>query len=117
MNIGSSRSLIALIALAGTCTLAATANAGNLSIINADVPSVAVNYSDIDASSSDGARQLYVRLKAAARLVCAPMDGSSLAQKGSFTRCYNTALEAAVTKVDHETLSALHLQAHRDSAS
>ncbi len=117
MTIRSSRVLIALIALGATSTLAVTVQAATPSADNADVPSVIVRYSELDASSSDGARHLYARLKAAARTVCTPLEGRSLAQKESYDRCYNTALEAAVTKVDHETLSALHVQAHRGSAS
>ncbi len=76
---------------------------------NIDAPiSKTVNFAKLDVTNEAGAAQLYRQLKLAARDVCEPADGKSLAQHQHFHACMETALSNAVAAIDRPLLTNLH---------
>jgi UrcA family protein len=69
-----------------------------------EVPTKTVSFRDLDLSTSQGAQALYVRLKDAAREVCA---GAELAE---FDACRARAIEDAVKDVGSPLLSAVQAE-------
>jgi UrcA family protein len=67
-----------------------------------DVPSVVVRFTDQDLAHIDGVAALYRRLKDAAKTVCAAQDGPR------YKSCWQSALSAAVAKVDGPALTAYY---------
>ena len=75
---------------------------------------VSVSYSDMAFASTEGAAQVYRKLKAAARTVCGVGDGhQSLASAMAAHECYEGALADAVRKIDRPLLTALHVGSGR----
>ena len=73
-----------------------------------DVHFVEVRFSDLDLTRSEGAAVLYQRIEAAAKTVCASLDGRDLASQMRFRGCSETAIGSAVAKVDRPILTAYH---------
>jgi UrcA family protein len=73
-----------------------------------NVPSVVVHFADLDLSRSEGATVLYQRLKGTAETVCAPLDDRDIARHISFKACVQSAISAAVAKVDKPALTAYY---------
>jgi UrcA family protein len=73
-----------------------------------DAPSVIVHFADLDLTHSDGVAVLYRRLKGAAETVCALRDGRDLGSQMRFKMCWQSALGAAVTKIDRPALTAYY---------
>ncbi len=72
-------------------------------------PSIAVSYSDISFATTQGAANVYGKLKAAARQVCGVNNGAKdVAVILAAHDCYEEALAVAVRKIDRPTLTALH---------
>jgi UrcA family protein len=70
---------------------------------------VSISYADLNMESAAGLRSLYGRLKNAARHVCSPLDdGRHSPANFAFLRCYETALDSAVAKVNRPVLTAMH---------
>ena len=101
MNTSCKRSAVALaicVALAGV-SLPIRADTG-----------VRIGFRDLDLSSSAGVAALYQRIERGAKLVC--RDSSAPWDAGRFTtfqRCYDVAIEDAVSTIDQPQLTALHL--------
>jgi UrcA family protein len=72
------------------------------------VREVPVHYSDLNANSSQGAQQLYARLKSAARAACGNEPGRRMEERIAFDNCRMDALAKAVSEVNSRTLTALH---------
>jgi UrcA family protein len=70
-----------------------------------DVPSAVVHFADLDLTRSDGVAVLYRRLKSAAETVCAPQTGRDLRSQTRYKACWQSALAAAVAKVDQPALT------------
>jgi UrcA family protein len=65
-----------------------------------------VRFADLNLSTDDGARTLYQRIKLAARQVC---DGADERFGYSeYRKCFNKAVDEAVSKVDRPTLHVVH---------
>lgn len=64
-----------------------------------------VRFADLDVSSSSGAHVLYMRILAAAQVVC---SYHPFATDGDKARCVRDAIAAAVTKIDQPELSAVY---------
>ena len=79
------------------------------------VPSVVVHFGDLDLSRSEGATVLYRRLRSAAETVCAPLDDRGVARHMSFKACVQSAISAAVAKVDRPALTAYYEASARRS--
>lgn len=97
---------LALIALASA---AASANPRD----NEDtVRSEKVNFADLNLNTLAGVNVLYERITRAARLVCTPADEFALAHgssgHGEYAKCCQTAIDAAIAKVNNPLLSAVH---------
>ena len=72
------------------------------------LPSVTVNYGDLNLDAPAGVAALYSRLRAAARQVCAVGEIRPLVEAMEAKDCYRQVLGAAVDNVKSPTLSALH---------
>jgi UrcA family protein len=72
-----------------------------------DVPSKIVRFSDLDISTSDGAKTLYNRIYAAARDVCEKSTGTDPILRGAFKGCVDTAIDKAVKNVNAPMLTQL----------
>jgi len=73
-----------------------------------DAHFIGVRFADLDLTRSEGAAVLYQRIEAAAKTVCASLDGRDLASQMRFRGCSETAIGSAVAKVDRPILTAYH---------
>jgi UrcA family protein len=73
-----------------------------------NTPSVTVDFSDLDIERGAGAEILYQRLRAAAKSVCGPVDGRDLTATQEARKCFDAALDAAVSRVNSERLQQIH---------
>jgi UrcA family protein len=80
---------------------------------DSDAPALAVEYSDLDLSSTSGAKALYSRLRGAARQVCADLEGKDLKRRANWKACYDEAVARAVLQVNNDAVSALHYSKQR----
>jgi UrcA family protein len=72
-------------------------------------PTVTVKFERSALDSSDGAAQVYRKLKSAARKVCGVNTGHvALDMRIAQQECFDAALADAVRKVDRPLLSSLH---------
>jgi UrcA family protein len=72
-------------------------------------PSIKVSYADLDLTKAAGADTLYKRIQRAARMVC--RDSASPFEIGrgrKFRKCYEAALDTAVSDVSSPLLTARH---------
>ena len=83
---------------------AATATAGEAELFHSRV----VKYDDLDINSEQGAKALYTRLRSAARIVCANLEGREIRQKLEWKSCFDQALTRSVAEVNQERVTALH---------
>ena len=67
-----------------------------------------VHFADLDLTHADGIAMLYRRLKGAAETVCALQDGRDLGSQMRYKTCWQSALGAAVSKVDRPALTAYY---------
>jgi len=72
-----------------------------------EAPAIVVKYGDLDLSTSDGARALYERITAAARLVCPNEDSRELVLQSFNRSCREAAIERAVRSVHNTELAAV----------
>jgi UrcA family protein len=81
-----------------------------------EVLSMKVQFADLDLTRSAGAAALYQRLKDAAQTVCAPFDARSrdLESQMRFKQCVQSAIGAAVTKVDRPALTSYYRAQFKD---
>ena len=73
-----------------------------------DVHFVAVRFSDLDLTRSEGAAVLYQRLQAAAKTVCVSLDARDLASRMRFRDCVQTGIGSAIVKIDWPVLTAYY---------
>jgi UrcA family protein len=73
-----------------------------------DVPSVIVHFADLDLTRGEGVAVLYRRLKGAAETVCAAQNGRDLGSQTRYKTCLESAVAAAVAKVDQPALTAIY---------
>jgi len=70
-------------------------------------PEMAVSYQDLNLANAADVHVLYRRLKAAASEVCGNVPAQELQRHLAFERCYNAALESAVTQINLPQLQAM----------
>jgi UrcA family protein len=87
-------------ALGAACTAAPTSAANS--------SEMAVSYQDLNLANQADVQVLYRRLKHAASDVCGNVPSQELARHLAFERCYNAALERAVTQIDVPQLQAMY---------
>ena len=78
---------------------------------------VAVSYVRADLSQPEAARSLYKRIQSAARSVCHEPPARELVRHIKYQQCYESAVDAAVAKVDASALTALHRSRTQRSAA
>lgn len=71
-------------------------------------PAVVVHFADLDLTHADGVAALYGRLKGAAETVCAAQNGRNLGNQMRFRMCWQSALGAAVSKVNRPAVTAYY---------
>jgi UrcA family protein len=71
-----------------------------------EIRSEKVNFADLNLNTLAGVNVLYDRITRAARLVCAPAD--EFAHHTEYAKCCQTAVDAAIAKVNNPLLSAVH---------
>jgi UrcA family protein len=75
---------------------------------SAEPLSETVSFKDLDLTSEQGARILYVRLQRAARDVCSTYETLELSRRRPWQSCVDNALGTAVTKLNNPLVAALH---------
>ncbi len=81
------------------------------SALAANAPELKVSYRDLNLANQADVRVLYRRLQAAASEVCGNVPAQQLARHLAFERCYDAALQSAVTQIDVPQLQAMHQSA------
>jgi UrcA family protein len=71
-----------------------------------EIRSEKVNFVDLNLNTLAGVNVLYDRITRAARSVCAPAD--EFAHHSEYAKCCQTAVDAAIAKVNNPLLSAVH---------
>lgn len=67
-----------------------------------------VGFGELDLSKPIAAEQLYVRLNAAAKQVCEPVNGAQVRQKYQYRSCVNETLANAVAEINHPLLTSVY---------
>jgi len=111
VQIRSFRLAPALVAAACLLPLAATSSARASSETDR-LASVAVNYSDLNLATQEGASALYRRIVAAARVVCPNPDIRDLGAVAATRACREQAVAHAVETVRNPLLAAVYAAAH-----
>ena len=75
---------------------------------DADVPSVAVRYDDLNLATSAGVNKLYQRISAAARQVCPDVYSRDPHVSMAGQHCQAAAVAKAVGEVNSPSLASLH---------
>jgi len=91
-----------VISTAALCTALST------SVEAEDVPSKTVRFSDLDITKSDGAKVLYIRIRAAARNVCELSTSRDPILRPAVKGCIDKAVDKAVKDVNAPMLTQLH---------
>jgi UrcA family protein len=81
------------------------------------VNGVSVSYVKADLTQPQSAQSLYKRIQQAARTACNEPSIRELARYEEYRRCYASAVDAAVAKVDASALTALHRSRTQRSAA
>ncbi len=97
------RKLVALVA-AGIALASSAAIAAPQTVTR----EVVVNYADLNLESAAGIEALYARLRAAARNVCGSADRADIRATSDMKECRESAIAAAVDKIDNAALAAHH---------
>jgi UrcA family protein len=96
------------IKIAALAALACIAGSQRAHAQSAEPLTETVSFKDLDLTSEQGARILYVRLQRAAREVCAPFESLELTRRRAWQSCIDNALGTAVTQVNNPLVAALH---------
>lgn len=102
----------AAIAMTALLALASNAHAQDHAVQVA--PSVSISYSSNEVTTEEGAANLYLKLKRAARSVCDGYAGDSLQRQIVAQKCFEKSLESAVRQVNAQPLTVLHVKATRN---
>lgn len=109
----NTRSNLLKLTLSATLAVATLVGAGTASASdNVVARSKVVKYDDLNLSTQAGVERLYTRIRSAARTVCGPTYGASLATAPATSarrrRCMDDAIASAVKQVDNTILTAMH---------
>ena len=98
------------IAFASVTLIASTFMVMPVEAKSADLPSVTVNYGDLDLSTTAGTGRLYKRIVAAAEIVCPKSTAQDLQSLSAGRVCRADAIARAVRAVNSPLLAAIHEQ-------
>jgi UrcA family protein len=102
-----SRSLASL-GVAALAALACMTGSPRVHAQSAEPLTKTVSFKDLDLTSDQGARILYVRLQRAAREVCSPYENLELSRRRTWQICVDNALGTAVATLNNPLVAALH---------
>jgi UrcA family protein len=72
------------------------------------IPSVVVNFGDLNLDSVEGIVKLHARLRGASQEVCSALDNRVLGLREDYDRCVSDALRRGVADVHNEKLTTFH---------
>lgn len=98
--------LVPAVALVVGLSAGGIATAG--SRVVSDVPSVVVQYGDLNLNSKAGVAKLHARLKGAAQTVCDSLNSRVLGLREQYDRCVTDAISDGVKQVGNPNLSNFH---------
>lgn len=73
-----------------------------------EVPSVVVEYGDLNLNTKAGILRLHARLRSAALNVCSPLDSRVIGRLGEYEACVAKAITQSVAAVGNDSLSKYH---------
>ena len=76
--------------------------------VAADVPSVVVQYGDLNLNSKAGVVRMHARLKGAAQAVCDSLNSRVLGLRDQYEHCVSDAVAQSVAAVGNSDLSNFH---------
>jgi UrcA family protein len=106
----SNRNRTGRIAMLVGCLLAGSLGVAQAATPADEVPKVVVSYSDLDLSTTEGARTLYTRISRAAQQVCPFQDAFEPARVVKNHACREAAIERAVSAVNSTQLAAVRTE-------
>jgi len=106
----SNRSTMGRVAVLAACLLAGSLGVAQAAAPVTEFPQVAVSYSDLDLTTSEGTRELYNRIKSAAREVCPYPNTRELAEVAVNRACREAAITKAVRAINSPALVALRAE-------
>lgn len=109
-TVNSNRSTIGRVAVLAACLLAGSLGVAQAAAPVTEFPQVAVSYSDLDLTTSEGTHELYKRLANAAREVCPYPNARSLSEVAVNHSCREAAIAKAVREVNAPALVALRAE-------
>ncbi len=105
------KSMTALAVAMAIAATAPTAHAGDMTRER----SVSIRYDRAALVNPDSARDLYARIRTAARFACGDADSRELVAMRRVNQCRADAVARAVERIDSATLGALHRDATGDT--
>lgn len=109
-TVNSNRSTMGRVAVLAACLLAGSLGVAQAAAPVTHFPQIAVHYSDLDLSTSEGTRELYKRIANAAREVCPYPNARALAEVAVNRSCREAAITQAVREVNTPALVALRAE-------
>lgn len=76
--------------------------------VAAEVPSVVVQYGDLNLESQAGILKLHARLRGASQEVCSSLNSRVLGLLEQYEACVSNALARSVAAIGNESLSKFH---------
>ncbi|MBC8026395.1 MAG: UrcA family protein [Steroidobacteraceae bacterium] len=76
--------------------------------VDTEVPSVVVEYGDLNLNTNAGVLKLHARLRSAAQNVCSPLDSRMIGRLGEYAACVTKAVTQSVAAVGNDSLSKYH---------
>jgi UrcA family protein len=88
--------------------VASTGHPANKQFLSDPPLTSVVHFADLDVSSVEGVKRLYVRLRVAATEVCVPLESASAAGASEHRACVTKAIDDAVAGINLPLLSEYH---------
>ena len=88
--------------------LAMTGVATAATHVDAEIPSVVVEYGDLNLNTKAGIVKMHARLRSAAQNVCSPLDSRVIGRLGEYEACVSKAITQSVAAVGNDSLSKYH---------
>ena len=109
-TVNSNRTTLGRVAVLAACLLGGSLGVAQAAAPATEFPQVAVSYSDLDLTTSEGTRELYRRIASAAREVCPYPNARSLDELAVNHSCRETAIAKAVRAINSPALVALRAE-------
>jgi UrcA family protein len=106
----SNRNRTGRIAMLVGCLLAGSLGVAQAATAYGETPAVVVSFSDLDLSTTEGAKTLYTRISRAAREVCPFEDSVEPSRVAKNRACRDAAIERAVSAINSTQLAAVRTE-------